>query len=166
MMGKERALLDKTMRQRQGSGDPKDGGAQGLSKQQGDLKNEMDQMLQGLDPKLKGALDEAGKAMENAQRALGSEDLDNAGNEEKNALDALRKGADALAQAAGAAERPDGRKARKTRWAAANRRRRQWASNCRAPATWRGPVASCRNCANAPANGAARNRNWIIWTGC
>lgn len=97
MMGKQRSLLDKTMRQRQGNGDPKDGGPQGLSKQQGALKKELDQTLNSLDPKTKQALGEAGKAMENAQRALGQQDLDNAGNEQKNALDALRKGADALA---------------------------------------------------------------------
>jgi hypothetical protein len=98
MMGKERSLLDKTMRQRQGSGDPRDGGAQGLAKQQGELKKELDQMLQGLDPRLKQGTGDAGKSMDNAQKALGGNDLDNAGNEEKNALDALRKGADALAQ--------------------------------------------------------------------
>lgn len=97
MMGKQRSLLDKTMRQRQGSGDPKDGGAQGLSRQQGQLKKELDDTLKGLDPKTKDALGEAGKAMENAQRALGQQNLDNAGSEQKNALDALRKGADALA---------------------------------------------------------------------
>ena len=34
MMGQQRALMDKTMRQGQGNGDPKDGGAQGLAKQQ------------------------------------------------------------------------------------------------------------------------------------
>ena len=99
MMGKQRGLLDKTMRQRQGTGDPKDGGAQGLFKQQGALKNELDQMLQGLDPKLKKGLGDAGKAMENAERSLSRSDLDNAGNEEKKALDALRQSADALAKA-------------------------------------------------------------------
>jgi hypothetical protein len=96
MMGKQRGLLDKTMRQRQGNGDAGDGGAQGLSRQQGALKKELDETLKSLDPKTKDALGEAGKAMENAQRALGRQDLDNAGNEQKNALEALRKGADAL----------------------------------------------------------------------
>jgi uncharacterized protein (TIGR02302 family) len=97
MMGKQRALLDKTMRQRQGGANPKDGGPQGLAGQQGALKKEMDQALQGLDPKSRQAAGQAGQAMENAQRALAQGDLDNAGNEQKNALDALRKAADALA---------------------------------------------------------------------
>jgi len=97
MMGKQRSLLDKTMRQRQGNGDAKDGGTQGLLRQQGELKKELDETLKSLDPKTKDAMGEAGKAMDNAQRALGRQDLDNAGNEEKNALEALRKGADALA---------------------------------------------------------------------
>jgi len=98
VMGQQRALLDKTMRQRQGGGDPKDGGMQGLSKQQGDLKQQLGQALKGLDPKIQGAMGDAGKAMENAQRALGQKDLDNASSEQKAALDALRKGADALAR--------------------------------------------------------------------
>ena len=34
LMGQQRALMDKTLRQSQGNGDPKDGGAQGLAKQQ------------------------------------------------------------------------------------------------------------------------------------
>jgi uncharacterized protein (TIGR02302 family) len=98
MMGKQRSLLDKTMRQRQGNGDPKDGGPQGLARQQGELKKELDQMLQSMDPKLKQSMGQAGQSMDNAQRALGGSNLDDAGNEEKNALDSLRKGADALAQ--------------------------------------------------------------------
>ena len=98
MMGQQRSLIDKTMRQRQGNGDPKDGGAQGLFKSQGALKDDLDKMLDGLDPKQKNGLDNASKSMENAERALSKPDLDNAGNEEKNALDALQKGADALAK--------------------------------------------------------------------
>ncbi len=40
LMGKQRNLLDKTYRQQQGAGDPKDGGANGLSQQQGQLKGQ------------------------------------------------------------------------------------------------------------------------------
>jgi membrane protein implicated in regulation of membrane protease activity len=105
MMGQQRGLLDKTMRQRQGSGDPKDGGAQGLSRSQGDLKNQLDQVMKGLDPKSRQLLEDAGKAMQNAQKALGGNDLDNAGAQEQQALDALAKGAAALAkQAQGSAQ--------------------------------------------------------------
>ena len=41
MMGQQRALIDKTMRQQQGSGDPKDGGAQGLARQQSELRRRL-----------------------------------------------------------------------------------------------------------------------------
>ena len=51
MMGQQRSLIDKTMRQRQGNGDPKDGGTQGLFKRQGALKNDLDKLLDGMDPK-------------------------------------------------------------------------------------------------------------------
>jgi len=98
MMGQQRALLDKTLRQRQGSGDPKDGGPQGLARQQGALQKQLGDALKGMDPKLKDALGEAERAMGKAGQALGQKDFDNAGNEQKNALDALRKGADTLAQ--------------------------------------------------------------------
>jgi hypothetical protein len=98
MMGQQRALLDKTMRQRQGNGDPKDGGPQGLAKQQGALSKQLNDLVNGMDPKLKEQLGKAGKAMDNAGKALGQKDFDNAGDEEKNALDALRRGADALAE--------------------------------------------------------------------
>ena len=84
MMGKQRSLLDKTFRQSHGQGDPKDGGAQGLSKQQGDLQNQLDNILKGLDPKLADKLKGAGKAMGDAKGALGQKDFDNAGNAEAN----------------------------------------------------------------------------------
>jgi uncharacterized protein (TIGR02302 family) len=100
MMGKERGLLDKTMRQKNGNGDPKDGGSQGLAAQQKALRDQLNSTLQGLDPKLGNKLGAAGSAMDRAQQSLGEKNLDNAGNEEKNALDALRQGADALAKEA------------------------------------------------------------------
>ena len=100
MMGRQRMLMDKTFRQRQGQGDPKDGGAQGLSKQQADLEKQLNEALKGLDPKLAQKLQEAGKAMGDAKGALGRNDLDNAGNAQKKALEALRQGAGELAREA------------------------------------------------------------------
>jgi hypothetical protein len=100
MMGKQRMLLDKTFRQSHGQGDPKDGGSQGLAKQQGDLQNQLNDALKGLDPKLADKLGGAGKAMGEAKGALGQKDFDNAGNAQKNALEALRQGAGELAREA------------------------------------------------------------------
>jgi uncharacterized protein (TIGR02302 family) len=100
MMGKERGLLDKTMRQKNGNGDPKDGGAQGLQSQQKSLQDQLNATLQGLEPGLRDKMGAAGSAMDKAQQSLGQKNLDNAGNEEKNALAALRQGADALAKQA------------------------------------------------------------------
>ena len=100
LMGKERSLLDKTMRQQNGNGDPKDGGAQGLAQQQHALRQQLDDAAKSLDPKMAGKLGSAGSAMDRAQQSLSQKNLGNAGNEEKNALDALRQGADALAMEA------------------------------------------------------------------
>ena len=100
MVGKERGLLDKTMRQKNGNGDPKDGGTQGLQSQQKSLQDQLNATLQGMDPKLRDKMGAAGSAMDQAQQALGQKNLDNAGNAEKNALAALRQGADALAKEA------------------------------------------------------------------
>jgi uncharacterized protein (TIGR02302 family) len=97
LMGKQRALLDKTFRQQQGQSDPKDGGTQGLQKQQNDLEKELQDSLKGLDGKSAQKLREAGKAMGDAQGALGRKDLSNAGSSQNEALDALRQGAQALA---------------------------------------------------------------------
>jgi hypothetical protein len=103
MMGRQRALLDKTFRQSQGTGDPKDGGAKGLSQQQGTLERD----LEGLKGKLgkKGAgtddLDKAGRLMGEAGRALAQGDFPRAAAAQKGVLDALRKGAEAVAKAAG-----------------------------------------------------------------
>jgi uncharacterized protein (TIGR02302 family) len=100
MMGQERGLLDKTMRQQNGNGDPKDGGSQGLAGQQGQLRKELNDAMKSLDPKLGSKLGPAGQAMDRAQQSLGQKNLDNASNEEKNALDALRQGAQALSEQA------------------------------------------------------------------
>lgn len=103
LMGRQRGLLDKTFRQSDGNGDPKDGGAKGLSQQQGQLRNDLD----GLKGKLGKSgpaqqnLDKAGKLMEDAQKALGMGDFPRATTYQKYVLDELRKGADAVAKAAG-----------------------------------------------------------------
>ncbi|GAA0550416.1 TIGR02302 family protein [Rhizomicrobium palustre] len=102
LMGKQRALLDKTFRQGSGGGDPKDGGAKGLSQQQGQLKNELD----GLKGRLKKSpgqqnFDKAGKLMDEAQKALGMGDIPRATTLQKYVLEELSKGAEAVAKAAG-----------------------------------------------------------------
>jgi hypothetical protein len=97
LMGQQRALMDKTLRQGQGNGDPKDGGAQGLARQQDQVRQKLNQAMQKLG-KRGEALGEAGQAMEQAQKSLNGKDLPNASNAENNALQELRKGADALAK--------------------------------------------------------------------
>ena len=118
LMGKQRSLLDKTFRQQQGRADPKEGGAQGLQKQQRDLEKELQDSLKGMDGKSAEKLREAGKAMGDAQNALGQKDMTNAGSAQNRALDALRQGAQELAdeaqgkgQKAGGPEDPLGRSA-------------------------------------------------------
>jgi uncharacterized protein (TIGR02302 family) len=98
LMNKQRELLDKTFRQKQGQSDPKDGGAQGLQKQQQSLEKELQDSLKGMDGKSAEKLRDAGKAMGEAQNSLGQKDLDNAGSAQNQALDAMRQGAQALAQ--------------------------------------------------------------------
>ena len=98
LMGKQRSLQDKTFRQRQGQGDPKDGGLQGLQRQQQALEKELQDSLKGMGGSAAQKLREAGKAMGEAQGALGRKDLDNAGSAQNQALEALRQGAEQLAQ--------------------------------------------------------------------
>ena len=101
LMGKQRQLLDKTFREREGNPDPQSGGPKGLSRQQGNLRQQLDKLLQGLGPKADGSgkeLGEAGKQMGQAQGKLGERALDDAQSAERNALDAMRKGAGQLAQ--------------------------------------------------------------------
>jgi uncharacterized protein (TIGR02302 family) len=97
LMGEQRALMDKTLRQQQGKGDPKDGGAQGLAKQQDELRQKLGRSMQKLG-KMGEALGKAGQAMEQAQRSLNGHDLSNARNAQENALAEMRAGADALAK--------------------------------------------------------------------
>ena len=100
LMGKQRLLLDKTFRQSDGTGDPKDGGAKGLAQQQNQLRGELDAM------KKKGGkaapdLDKAGRFMDEARSALGLSDFGRASTFQKYVLDELRKGAEAVAKAQG-----------------------------------------------------------------
>ena len=114
LVGKQRALLDKTFRQSQGAGDPKDGGAKGLATEQGQLRSDLDKFLKG-GGKSAQALGRAEKLMGDAQQALGLGDLPRATTLQKDVLDALRAGAGALAQDAapgqGQNQDPLGRKA-------------------------------------------------------
>ena len=100
LMNQQRSLQDKTFRQRQGQGDPKDGGAKGLQQQQQSLEKQLQESLKGMDGKSADRLREAGKAMGEAQSALGKGDLNNAGSAQNQALEALRQGAEELAQQA------------------------------------------------------------------
>ena len=101
LMGKQRGLVDKTFREQQGKGDPKDGGTKGLAEQQRQLRDKLNEILKGLDgqklPQPK-ALGDAGKSMGQAQGELGGQDLPNAGIDQKRALDAMRQSAADLAK--------------------------------------------------------------------
>ncbi|MGC9953750.1 MAG: TIGR02302 family protein [Rhizomicrobium sp.] len=98
LMGKQRMLLDKTFRQSQGTGDPKDGGPKGLARQQGQLQSDLGAILKkgGKGP-AQNDLQRAEKMMGDAAQALGLGDLPRAGTLQKDILDALRQGAEAMA---------------------------------------------------------------------
>lgn len=101
LMGKQRQLLDRTFREREGNPDPQAGGPKGLAQSQGNLRQQLDKLLQGLGPKAGGSgkqLREADKQMGEAQGKLGNRALDEAQQSERNALDAMRRGAGQLAQ--------------------------------------------------------------------
>ncbi len=101
LMGKQRQLLDKSFRQGQGAGDPRDGGAKGLAEQQRKLREDLDKITKGLGEQRlpqPGTLGGAGRQMGKAQEQLGSGAFDSAGDAEKNALEAMREASNALAQ--------------------------------------------------------------------
>ncbi|HXS07473.1 MAG TPA: DUF4175 family protein [Rhizomicrobium sp.] len=98
LMGQQRALMDKTLRQQQGKGDPKDGGSQGLARQQQELRKKLDEAQQRLGSKLGKGLGKAGQQMDQAQKSLNGKDLMNARNAQENALSEMRQGADELAK--------------------------------------------------------------------
>jgi len=101
LMGKQRSLLDKTYRQQQGMGDPKDGGPKGLAQQQQGIKKGLDDVQKGLGPKKPGSdkLDNAGRHMGNAQNQLGGNDTDSAVDSENQALQQMRDAEAAMAKA-------------------------------------------------------------------
>jgi uncharacterized protein (TIGR02302 family) len=104
LMGKERLLLDKTFRQSQGTGDAKDGGAKGLSQQQGKLKGDLGELLKkfrGKKAQGQENLDKAGRLMGDAQSALALSDFPRATTLQKYVLDELSKSGEAVAKAAG-----------------------------------------------------------------
>jgi hypothetical protein len=102
LMGKQRLLLDKTFRQGEGAGDPKDGGAKGLSQQQGQLRSDLGALQKKRGgKKAQDNLDKAGRLMNDAQQALGLSDFPRAATLQKYVLDELRKGAESIAKAAG-----------------------------------------------------------------
>jgi len=101
IIGRQRKLLDKSLREGQGAGDPGDGGAKGLAGLQGRLREDLDRVLKGLgNRKLPGGekFGDAGREMGNAQDALGQQSFDRAGGAQKNALQDLEQGAGQLAQ--------------------------------------------------------------------
>jgi hypothetical protein len=101
VIGRQRQLLDKSLRQGEGAGDPKDGGGNGLANQQGKLREDLDRILKGLGGrKLPGTdkFGQAGQAMGDAHDALGRQDFGSASDAQKNALEALKQAAGQLAQ--------------------------------------------------------------------
>ena len=101
IIGRQRQLLDKSLRQGEGAGDPKDGGGKGLAGQQGKLREDLDRLLKGLSGrKLPGSdkFGQAGQAMGDAQGALGQQNFGGASDAQKNALEALKDAAGQLAQ--------------------------------------------------------------------
>ena len=101
-MGKQRSLLDKTFRQQQGKGDPKDGGAQGLANQQQQLQKQMEDAMKGApgNPQLSQKMKDAAQAMQQSQDALKKGDLDNARNAQQKALRSLSQAVQQLADQA------------------------------------------------------------------
>ena len=99
-MGQQRSLLDKTFRQQQGKGDPKDGGAQGLANQQQKLQQQLQDAMKGTDPQLSQKMKDAAQAMQQSQDALRKGDLDNARNAQQKALQSLSQAAQQLAEQA------------------------------------------------------------------
>jgi hypothetical protein len=100
LMGRQRDLMDKTYREQNDAGNPKDGGPQGLAKQQGQLRDDLNTLLNKLDKKSPTTknLGDAGHDMGDAQGQLGSKSFDDATKSEQNALDAMRNAAGQMAK--------------------------------------------------------------------
>jgi hypothetical protein len=99
-MGKQRSLLDKTFRQQQGKGDPKDGGAQGLANQQQQIQKQLEDAMKGADQGTQQKMKDAAQAMQQSRDALQKGDLDNAKNAQQKALQAMSQAAQAMADQA------------------------------------------------------------------
>jgi hypothetical protein len=101
IIGRQRQLLDKSFREGQGAGDPKDGGGKGLAQQQNKLRQDLDKITKGLNGQMTQtpkSLGDAGREMGEAQNELGTNQFEGAGAAQKGVLDALRDSAKALAQ--------------------------------------------------------------------
>ena len=100
LMGRQRQLMDKTYREQNDAGDPKDGGPAGLAKQQGKLRDDLNALLKNLDKKSPStkSLGDAGHDMGDAQGQLDSKSFDDATKSEQKALDAMRNGAGQMAK--------------------------------------------------------------------
>ena len=96
LMGRQRALLDKTFKGRQGEHvDPK-----ALQQEQQDIQKQLGDIMKGLGAQkipVPGDLDRAGTSMGQSGQELGSKDYDGSSIDQKNALDALRSAANDLA---------------------------------------------------------------------
>ena len=102
--GRQRELLDKTYRLRQGDSVPRDGTPQALAQAQTGLKGELGQVLGALGAshaKIPESLKDAAKAMGQAAQELFNRHLYAAGTAQKKALEDLQKGVASLAQEAG-----------------------------------------------------------------
>jgi len=97
LMGKQRDLLDKTFKGRQGQQvDPK-----ALQNEQGGIQKQLNDIQKGLgDQKIPAPSDmgRAGRSMGQSGQELGGNDLNGSSVDQKNALDALRSAAGELAQ--------------------------------------------------------------------
>jgi tetratricopeptide (TPR) repeat protein len=93
LMGKQRGLLDKTFKGRQGEKvDPK-----ALQQEQGDIQKQLGDIMKGLGGQKPDDLGRAGNSMGQSGRELGSSDLNSSAVDQKNALDAMRGAANDLA---------------------------------------------------------------------
>ena len=95
LMGKQRGLLDKTFRGQQGEPvKPNE-----LQQQQGDIQNQLGEIMKGLGTQKIPApndLGRAGRSMGQSKQDLGSNDLPGSSVDQKNALDAMRSAATEL----------------------------------------------------------------------
>lgn len=95
LMGKQRGLLDKTFRGQQGGPvKPNE-----LQQQQGDIQNQLGEIMKGLGTQKIPApsdLGRAGRSMGQSKQDLGSNDLPGSSVDQKNALDAMRSAATEL----------------------------------------------------------------------